>query len=388
MRNPSHRLLRSTALNRKAPMVSIPKTCAEIDAAWLNEALGDEARGGEPIANVDVTIIGEGVGFMGEVARLTLGYDSLTPSGVTSLIAKVPTLEEGARFVGQLIGLYEKEHRFYSEVAPEIRIPIPEALVNLGDKATGDYVLVLEDLAPMRPGDQLAGCTPTEASQALATLAKLHSRWWNDPRLNDFAEWMPGHDSEFFQITKIALKDGVEAFLELWGDAVPQSVVDILTEDDEDDALYNKRLLATIGRAPFTVAHGDYRLDNMMFGDGETTPQVAIIDWQLPLRANPMSDVMYFIAGNIAVETRREVEADLVRGYHEELIAGGVEDYPFETCWTDYRVGSVLLMSFAVVAAANIDLDVQNDRGRELFEVMFDRYMSAIVDHDPFPLID
>ena len=368
-------------------MVTIPKTCGEIDTAWLNEALGSEARGGDKIASVSVEIIGEGVGFMGEVARLTLAYDAAEPSGITSLIAKVPTVEEGARFVGQLIGLYEKEHRFYKEIAPEIRIPIPKAFVNMGDPASGDYILLLEDLAPMRPGDQLEGCTSDEAAEALATLARFHSRWWNDPRLTEFAEWMPGHDSDFFQITKVALKDGVDAFLELWGDAVPQVVVDVLTEEDDDDAKYNQRLRSTIGRAPFTVAHGDYRLDNMMFGDGVTTPAVAIIDWQLPLRANPMSDVMYFIAGNIPTETRREVEAELVRGYHAGLVAGGVDDYPFEQCWTDYRIGSVLLMSFAVVAAANIDLEVQNDRGKELFEVMFDRYMSAIVDHEPFSLI-
>ena len=79
-------------------MGSIPQRCADVDAAFLNAVLPDSLRGGVPIAAADVEVIGEGVGFVGEVARVTLrydGHDSPPPGAIGSLIAKVPTTNPG-----------------------------------------------------------------------------------------------------------------------------------------------------------------------------------------------------------------------------------------------------------------------------------------------------
>ena len=69
------------------------------------------------------------------------------------------------------------------------------------------------------------------------------------------------------------------------------------------------------------------------------------------------------------------------------LIDGGVANYPIEQCWTDYRINAMVLLPYAVIAAGSIDLDTVNDRGRELFEAMFERYMTAIVDLESFSLV-
>ena len=50
-------------------------------------------------------------------------------------------------------------------------------------------MLLLEDLAPARQGDQLAGCSLEEADVAVDELVKLHAPRWGDPTLGEL-EWL------------------------------------------------------------------------------------------------------------------------------------------------------------------------------------------------------
>ena len=51
--------------------------------------------------------------------------------------------------------------------------------------SSGDFTLLLEDLAPWEQGDQLTGCTPAQARDAAVNLAGLHGPRWCDPALLD-----------------------------------------------------------------------------------------------------------------------------------------------------------------------------------------------------------
>ena len=59
----------------------IPDTPADITAAWLSEALGTT------VTEVSAANLGEGVGVMAEVTRLTVTYAD-EGAGPTTLIAK------------------------------------------------------------------------------------------------------------------------------------------------------------------------------------------------------------------------------------------------------------------------------------------------------------
>jgi hypothetical protein len=50
-------------------------------------------------------------------------------------------------------------------------------------------------------------------------------------------------------------------------------------------------------------------------------------------------------------------------------------------------VSAIVLLSYSIFSVANIDLDEVNDRGKKLFEAVFDRYMKAIVELESFSLI-
>jgi hypothetical protein len=355
----------------------IPTTSGEIDAAWLNAVLPVDVRDGGVVTSVSAEIIGEGVGLLGEVARLTLTYQGAGPRAVTSLISKLPTANEGMRTIGNTFGFYDKEHLFYEQVADRVDIRIPQAYVNLGDRAKGAYVLLLEDMAPRRCGNQLASCSWNDAVVALGELAGFHATWWEHPDLETFAEWLPGPGAAYWEMTRQGYAAGLPKLRPNFSYLLSDEVISLAERYlvQWDDGLRVGAL-----RGPHTFIHGDFRLDNMMFRDHEHGTEFVLLDWQLPFRANPMWDVVYFLAGNFEPAWRRRHQAELVRIYHEGLVGNGVVDYSFEQCWQDYRAAGLVLLGYLVNLAAEIDLDTFNDRGRELGEMMFRRYAEAVED--------
>ena len=356
-------------------MIKRPITGADITSAWLNEALDDRVTGGATIVGVDAEVIGAGVGMVGEVTRLRLSYDRLAPNAATSVIVKTPTTNDGFKALGLMLGLYGKEAGFFREVAPEIRLRVPTCFYNYADGT--DFMLILEDLAPMRPGDQLQSCTLAEAHQALAEVARLHARWWEDPRLLEFSSWLPGPGDGYFDIVKGGYLGAVDHFHTHFGYLVNDEVTALINRCAAD---YDTMAAVGVYRSPHTFIHGDFRLDNMMFGDDPSVPSVVVLDWQLPCRLNPMSDVVYFLAGNFEPQWRRDHEDELIGAYHQTLLENGVENYPLDKCHEDYRACGLILLAYLVTGSLDVDLETLNDRGRALIEMMYSRYATAIVD--------
>ncbi|PYV29185.1 MAG: hypothetical protein DMG22_23655, partial [Acidobacteria bacterium] len=55
---------------------------------------------------------------------------------------------------------------------------------------------------------------------------------------------------------------------------------------------------------PRTIIHGDYRLDNLFFGQAGGVDTLAAIDWQISARGRGVFDVAYFIAGSLPFKER------------------------------------------------------------------------------------
>ena len=102
------------------------------------------------VVSVDATRVG--TGQMGDCLRLALAYDGDTDAPAT-LVAKLPSSDETSRATGMAMRTYEVEVRFYQELAARLPVRAPRCHHAEIDLATGDFVLLLEDLAP-------AACTP------------------------------------------------------------------------------------------------------------------------------------------------------------------------------------------------------------------------------------
>ncbi len=89
-------------------MPDFPHQPEQLTADWLSETLG------AAVSDFSIEQIGVGVGLLGRLYRVTLAGDASTPSTV---IAKFPTLDEGARVnVTSPLGFYSNEVNFYNEV--------------------------------------------------------------------------------------------------------------------------------------------------------------------------------------------------------------------------------------------------------------------------------
>ncbi len=91
------------------------------------------------------------------------------------MVGKFTAADETSRATGVAMRTSEVEVRFYQEVAPTLGVRTPRCYHADVDPATAEFVLILEDLAPARVGDQVAGCTVDEAALALTELAALHA---------------------------------------------------------------------------------------------------------------------------------------------------------------------------------------------------------------------
>src|SRR5262249_42931614 len=135
---------------------------------------------------------------------------------------------------------------------------------------------------------------------------------------------------------------------------------------------------------PSTVVHGDYRLDNLLFGEPDSGTPIAVVDWQLAAHAPALPDVAYFIGAGLHANDRRAHEGDLVRRYHDGLLATGVAGSGWDRCWSDYCRGTYAGFVMAVAASMLVE---RTERGDEMFLTMAHRHARHALDLDAAALL-
>ncbi len=357
------------------PAPTIADTPAALTPEWLTAALRRSSDLG-PASVTGVAPAPLGTGQMCDTYRLAVDYDR--PTDVPAhLIAKLPAADPDSRAAAMALRCYEKEVRFYQQLAPELPVRTPRVHHADLDEATGSFVLLLDDLAPATAGDQLAGCTVEEAARATRELVGLHAPRWGDPGLADL-EWLAGRSDDGRQTFTALLPALWQGFLDRYG-------TDVLPHVREAG---NAFISAIDGYSaghggPVTVVHGDYRLDNLLFDPPGPDAGVAVVDWQTCGVGSGPADVAYFVGAGLAAEDRRAVEEDLVREYHRGLQAAGVA-YAWEDCWRDYRRGTWSGLAMAIGASMLVH---RTDRGDRMFLTMASRHGQHALDLDAAELL-
>ena len=343
-------------------MNETPRDLGDVTAEWLAHELD------VVIDAIEVGRIAQGEGFMGQLARVRI--ESPSSDAPRSVIVKLPTADPGGRFIGEMMRVWGREHAFYRDVAPHMQIRVPDALVNIADPPC----LVLEDLAPAVVGDNVAGATLDQAERAIDLLARHHASWFEHPLLATF-DWLPGLDDPSILTLAPTFEMGWPIFLERFDGELPARCLrwcERFVENIPDwiAGHFDDRV---------TLTHGDFRLDNLFFLDDGS---VAVIDWQMSMRAPGQGDFVYFCANNLATETRRTHERDLLERYVAGLHAGGVptDVISVESVWQGYLEG---LVFYAVSFGASLlTIDPANERGAALFDVLVRRTFAAVDDLD------
>lgn len=334
----------SSTVRPGSAIVSVPAT---ITPEWLTEVLhGAGLPADSAVVEIATEPVGEGL--MADLQRLSLRYDGDRGSAPTTVIAKRPALDAGVAEFAGAIGLYSREVRFYREVAPSLSVRTPRLFHGALADDNRQFLLLLEDIAPVQSIDQAEGCTADQAALVMEQAGRMHRSSWEDPRLLDLA-WL-------------------RAGLQLWTGAAQQigplaagfrQYFNGRLEEDylalADTLVDNVEPWLRLMDKPRCLWHGDFRLDNIGFGLPGSDSPLVVYDWQVVTLGAPAIDVSYFLGSGLRPQIRQAHEQELVRIYFDSLTAGADADYSWNECFTDYRRHSIagflgILLAFAKAA--------------------------------------
>lgn len=356
--------------------LAIPHSPSSITADWLTQALrlaGILTR--STVVGVTVHPIAAGSGFVGQTARLAIEYDEHEVGAPATAFAKLSSADPTVRQQLRRVGLYETETGFYRDLAssPDFSLSIPRPYLSLYDERIGECLLLLEDLAHAEFGDNLAGCSATDAQLAVRQLGCLHARYWEDPVLKQLP-WLR------------SLGDEAEVRIGLYRAMLPrfeQRCVDMQIAGMQEFARRFGELLpryiAQLSSRPQTLTHGDFRADNFAFVATQEGRGVTVFDWQMARRTSGPRDLAYFLSGSLPVEQRRATEESLLKLYHETLLADGVEGYAIKDLRQDVQAGLAAPLTTWVIAGGM--LDFSSERGTDLFKQSCVRLGAVLDDH-------
>ncbi len=356
---------------------TLPTTTSEITAEWLTEALRESGTigAGTAVASVVIDPGAAGVGFMGEVGKVGVVYEGDATDAPTSVIAKFPTHSPEVAAMMHPTRIYEREHRFYAELAPKSSLRTPAIYHVTCETAAAPederYLLLMEDLSSLTLGDQLAGLSPEQAEQALVALAAHHATFWGGAGLEE-ADFVPIINGPLNQAGASIYDASLPGFMEAFGHVIQPELEAYVA----GYAAARGQILDDLEAMPHTLVHFDYRADNLMF---DTDGSVAVVDWQTISQGGGAEDVGYLLSQNLTVDDRRAHETDLLRSYHDALVANGVDDYSFESLQADYKVGIACGWVIPVFAVGT--LDFTSERAVALWTAVVERAQAALIDH-------
>ena len=353
------------------PTTPDPPVVDEVDQmtpGWFDAVLG---TAGTPAAVRSVATEPIGTGQMASTVRARLETGD---GGQHSVVVKYARGDVDSPMAAMA---YAKEVAFYSELGGRVAVRTPRCLYAAIADDTHHFVLVLEDMADARQGDQIAGCAVDAAEAALVNLAGLHGPTWCDAELRS-RSWLGRDPAISSELMAPVLAMAADAFAERFAaelDPPEAAVLDAARE------LLAEWMFAEGER--FAVVHGDYRLDNLLFPDGDPG-RVAAVDWQTASAGPPARDVAYFLSTCLEIDDRRRHERDLVAAYHRALGDHGVDGYTVDECLDDYRMG--MLHGPLIILLGRFTAGV-TDRGDEMFRVMWRRSAAAIHDLGTIDLV-
>ena len=357
----------------------IPLQTGQITTAWLNEVLADDPTVGT-ITDVGIESMGEGVGILGELSRLTLSYAD-GHSGPATLVAKCQSKFPENVFISQLMGFYTREVNFYNQLSATLDLRVPHCYHADADPSGAPFVLLLEEVTGARMIDQVAGATLEDCHQIADVAAALHSTYWESPALYAL-EWLPPWNNDGYKAAQGLGQEKLAAFEQTWASKVPADAMGWMHKFTDR---YPDILDWWVAQGNVTLAHTDFRAENFLFGGSAGPDAVTLLDFQLMTRHVGVWDIANFLGASVTVENRRTWETGVLDRYHASLVATGVTGYSREQCQRDYRY-CTLQQAWSQIPISGVD--PANDRGRALLDAMITRSFQSASDNAAGEMLD
>jgi hypothetical protein len=292
--------------------------------------------------------------FSSELWRVHVGYDASEDGAPASLVLKRP--KPGGR---QPYGTgFANEIAFYRGVRERLGVCAPRLFFGAHDAASGAALLLVEEVAGLRPVHFMRGVDDDHADTALDRLARLHRHWQGKV---DELDALPSlSDPDFRARVAEAYDRGWAASRDWFVQAGHAAFVEI------GDALVGRTAasITPLG-GPATLLHGDAHFENLpLSDDGE----VVFLDWAAARRGLASFDVAVFLVQSFLPEQRLRQERRRV----DEHAAAVAREGGWSDPWLDYRRGVLFWMAHMLQDAAL--------RPDQPSWVVIDRYVAAAVD--------
>jgi hypothetical protein len=350
-----------------------PKHVGEISADWLDEILHNAgALKQSHVTAVLSTVIGEGVGYLSSVARVKLTYDqpNAAENGApATVVVKIEPECEEFRRLGQEFHAFEREIRFYREVAGRVPVRLPKIYFTLAEPP--DFAIVMEDLGYCTAGDQLAGMHERQVLTTARIMGRLQAQFWNNAAIH-VLNWMP----KTWQLWK-HFQDHWPSFVEHCRPWLgPEHMLLGRRVSEHFDWIVNE-----MSAAPPTIVHCDLREDNLLFGSPDTPEEVLIVDWQLAIRGMGAYDMASLQGGSELAAERRGHPLTVLTTWHQTLVSCGVADYSFDDALRHFRLGCLICLTLPVYFHVKV-IDGGLARGKLLCEAQARRHFGAALEID------
>ena len=363
----------------------------EIKAEWLTEALregGHLPRG--RVSAVDVNTDGIGFGYISETVRIVPTYEGADGSAPASIVAKLPVSVDFPEYLKPWSAqAVETELHFYPEASGDCAARVPRCY-GAAFEGWRSYALLLEDLSQLESMSQMDSGPRHRADAIVTMLGALHAQWWESDRLRA-ASWLPSSERQS-ELNTPLVEGGWELFAER-----------IVPRVDPDFLPVGERLVRDFSgifergaASAATLVHGDFRIENFLFGEPGTPDEIVFIDWQLSGYGSGLRDMAYFVSQGFSPDERREVEDDLIATYHRSLVVNGVTGYSLAKCHEDYRLGLLWSMYAPIIGMTGMAereppppeapeeerkaFDEMIETGVALVTVMAERNIVAVMD--------
>ena len=319
--------------------MSIPfPTCPdELNKEWLSGALG------KPVESFEICPIGGGKGNLGDLVLVSMENSE-------QVVAKFAADRQESLNAAKRSGLFEREIKFYHELAPKLDLRLPKLFASAYDPSSAYFIMLLEYLEPIKDSDSINGIGVDYTRQVLTELSKLHTQG------RDLVDtpWVQTMISQHrINNLTIMIERGWPVLQEICGELV----------DPLKDINLIERFLETmsyLNTLDQTIVHGDVKPDNLIISN----QGVVIIDWQGFGTGPPAWDIAYCMCQCLTTEERRTYESELLSTYPHDLV--GYEESLF----------------FGIVIACALPLLGNPDDPRlgKLVEVTAERTISAMSD--------
>ena len=346
-------------------MVDVVCRPEDVTVDWMNAALREAGclTTGQ-VSELSFEFIG--TGKMGDNARFSLRYDGEQGEAPSTVVGKFPAADETARGIAGAGGAYYGEVMFYRELAPLTAMRTPRIFAAEVSDDQLDFTLLMEDMAPAQPGNNLVGETLERTRLVLGEAAKLAGAFYNqDIGLREFV--MSSARDDGGVTAQAYMEDCWPQFEERFGHGLAPEAIAF-----GENFAGNVAHFITAHSGPRTLTHGDLRSENILYGDGTAT----VVDWQTPGEGSPVTDAAYFLGGSVDIDDRRAWEKDLIEDYRQQLAQQGVALSQAE-CWEQYRMQAMHGVIVIVLGAVFSEPAERSDR---MFLALIQRHLQQCID--------